>query len=143
MGDLFCEAIPNGWINAIIGTALVSKHFIFMFYTKNPARYRNFIFPENCWLGTSIDYSHNYQRIEQLKQYKNSNVKKFVSIEPLLSSMAGVDFTGTDFVFVGAQTGAGAKPPKNDWINSIKHPQIYYKDNILKYLQNEKTTIYS
>jgi len=37
-------------------------------------------------------------------------------------------------VIVGAMTGQGAIKPKKEWIDSIKHPNIFYKNNIKKFL---------
>jgi len=44
-------------------------------------------------------------------------------------------FTLNPVIIVGAMTGAGAIPPKQEWIESIIHPNIHYKKNILKYME--------
>ena len=58
----------------------------------------------------------------------------FVSIEPLLGDFKHDDLSGFDLIIVGAMTGPNAIVPKQEWIKSIEHPNIFYKDNIKLYL---------
>ena len=80
--------------------------------------------------------------IKELNQYKASNVfsgyRTFVNIEPIMSRMDQVDFSGIDFVIVGALTGRKYRPDPA-WHKSINHPVIYYKQNYLKYFPELKT----
>ena len=61
---------------------------------------------------------------------------RFVSLEPLCSDMAGVDFSGVDQIIVGGMTGMGNRTviPKREWIESVNHPNIFLKQNIKPYL---------
>ncbi len=133
VSDIFGEWIPKSWIDKIIYVASFNRRHRFMFLTKNPKRYREFAFSNNCWLGTTVDHVKNKDRVIQLDKYKYLN-KKFVSIEPLLSDMGEVDFSGINLCIVGADSSPGAKPPQKSWINSISHENIYFKPNIRKYL---------
>jgi len=63
---------------------------------------------------------------------------KFISFEPLLGDMSGLDLSGIDLVIVGADSTKGAEPPRKEWIESIKHPNIFYKNNIKKYLVEQE-----
>ncbi|MCX6723157.1 MAG: DUF5131 family protein [Candidatus Staskawiczbacteria bacterium] len=129
-GELFGEWISNEWIEKVLQIVKDNPRHTFQFLTKNPKRYLEFEFPGNCWLGTTIDYP-NQERINWLK--KKSNYK-FISFEPLLGDMSGLDLSGIDFAIVGAMTGPGAIIPENKWIKSIKHPNMFHKENIVKYL---------
>ena len=82
-----------------------------------------------------MDYP-NQERIDWLK--KKSNYK-FISFEPLLGDMSGLNLSGIDLVIVGAMTGRGKNIiiPNKKWIKSIKHKNIFYKKNIKKYLPNK------
>jgi len=131
MADLFGDWVGGSTIQLIIDVVKSNPQHTFQFLTKNPKRYKEFNFPENCWLGITIDVV-NQERLNQLKQ---RNYKyKFVSFEPLLGNMSMLDLTGIDLVIVGAMTGQGAIKPEKEWIDSIKHPNIFYKDNIKKFL---------
>jgi len=55
MGDLFCDAIPNDWIEMILDIVRRYPDREFLFCTKNPRRYHDFEFPENCILGVTIE----------------------------------------------------------------------------------------
>ncbi|KKM83143.1 hypothetical protein LCGC14_1312310, partial [marine sediment metagenome] len=120
MSDIFGEWIPDEWINKIIRVTIENPQHKFMFLTKNPQRYYQFEFSKNCWLGTTLDHIKYKQRVVCLDSYKRL-INKFVSIEPILSDMSGVDFTGIDLLIVGADSSMGAKSPNPEWITSLKH----------------------
>lgn len=132
MGDIFSPGVQDDWINRVLYTCRTSNH-IFMLLTKFPVRYYEFDIPSNCWIGVSAADYRDAHRINVLSSIC-CKYAKFVSIEPLLGSMEGVDLSNMDYVFVGAQTGPGAIAPEREWIQSIKHPNILWKENIKKYL---------
>jgi len=136
MCDLFGDWIPSKWIDMILVTVKENPQHTFQFLTKNPKRYLEFDFPENCWLGATITES-NLSAIGKLVSLRNTENYKFVSIEPILGDMSLLNLEEIDLVIVGAMTGKGAIPPKKEWIDSIKHPNIFYKNNIKKYLTNK------
>jgi protein gp37 len=136
MCDLFGDWVHEIWIKAIIGITKKCPQHTFFFLTKNPKRYKEFYFPENCWLGATVtgkqtgeDWPNNLKNDAASHLYNLPN-KTFLSIEPLLGSFEGYVFTNIDQIIVGAMTGPGAVKPKREWIESIKHPNIYYKNNI-------------
>ena len=131
LADLFGDWVPSEWINDVIKVCRENPQHTFMFLTKNPKRYAEFEFPDNCMLGATITKPSN-DKIGSL--YGHSN-QTFISIEPLLGDFTGHEFTGIDLVIVGAMTGPGAIKPKKEWIDSIKHPNIFYKENIKKYME--------
>ena len=131
MGDLFGSWIPNIWIERTIYTAKQYDQHQFMFLTKYPERYNQFEFPSNVWLGATVEVpdQKGMQRLMDLSSVQ-TKAKKFLSIEPLLGSFELIDLSEFDLVIVGAMTGPGAVKPQKDWIDSIKHHNIFYKDNI-------------
>jgi len=130
MAGMFESQIPNCEIENILKVVRNNPQHTFQFLTKNPKRYLDFDFPENCWLGTTVDYP-NQDRVNWLKKKNNY---KFISFEPLLDDMSGLDISDINLVIIGAMTGRGSTVPKKEWINSIRHPNIIYKNNIKKYL---------
>ena len=142
MGDLFGEWVPAEWIKQVLSTTWAAPGHKFMFLTKNPKRYKEFEFPENCWLGATItgeqtkeDWPRNLKNdiIGSLYGLKN---KTFLSIEPLLGQFWGHSFTGIDQVIIGAMTGPGAVKPEKHWIESITHDNILYKSNIKPFMKD-------
>jgi len=98
MGDLFCEGVPDKWIRKVLERTRKFPETRFLFLTKNPARYADFLdfFPQNSVLGATIETnrdelyrehgisraplpSERYRAMRDLKWDK-----KFVSVEPIL-----------------------------------------------------------
>lgn len=140
MCDLFGDWVWPGWILSTIETCERNPHHTFMFLTKNPKRYSEFNFPDNCWLGATLtgeslgfNWPDDLVGDPSLHLHGLKN-KTFLSLEPLLGSFHGHLFDFVDKIIVGAMSGPGAIKPKKDWIESIKHRNIFYKENIKKYL---------
>ena len=57
MGDLFGEWVPSEWIERVIEYTGRFPRTDFLFLTKNPARYHEFLdkFPPNAILGATIE----------------------------------------------------------------------------------------
>jgi len=145
MGDLFGDWVPKEWIKDVLMAVRQCPQHTFLFLTKNPKRYREFEFPENAWIGTSVeDQAAADERISLLLQ--TMAYVRFVSIEPLLGpinleriepkgkdafihSLSGtisVPFTvldnrpKLDWVICGGESGPGARPVHPDWIRSLR-----------------------
>jgi len=137
MGDLFGEWVPKYRIEEIIKVAEDNPQHIFQFLTKRPDRYEEFSFPENCWLGTTVNEQFEVFRILHLTESNNKNIK-FVSFEPLKGEIRMLfpdpDHV-VDWVIIGAQTNP-YKPPKPEWVrNLIQQARsigaaVFLKDNL-------------
>ena len=136
MADLFGDWVPKDWIEKILGVVHQNSQHTFQFLTKNPKRYLEFEFPENCWLGVTLtgeDIFKDIVRDAYMDDIKNN--KRFVSIEPLLGHIGKyAKLKKYDMAIIGAMTGPNAIVPKQEWIKSIKHSNIFWKNNIKKYL---------
>lgn len=122
----------DSWLLHTLETCYSRPNVNFMFCTRDVKVYHRRHWPKNCQLGVTLtgkENSNNYNYI--LKKHPNN--WKFASIEPLLGKIE-FDLSIFDLVIVGAMTGPGAFKPKKEWIESIKHPNIHYKNNIKKYL---------
>jgi len=146
MADLFGDWIDKKWIELVIKVAKENPHHTFMFLTKNPKRYLEFKFPDNCWLGLTINNNNQaeFEKTLVLIKAKDEGAGKkiFISIEPIFDKFDkefNQWFKEIDLIIVGAMTGPKAIVPKPEWIESIKHPNIFYKDNIKKYLPVART----
>lgn len=128
MCDLFGNWIPRQTILNIITIAERCPQHKFLFLTKNPARYLEFKFADNCWLGCTLTREVNFF-IEIMNDLAVNN-HTFISIEPLLGSFKNAISMKVDWIIVGAMTGHNAVVPQQEWIESIKHDNIYYKPSI-------------
>jgi DNA repair photolyase len=93
MGDLFGEWVPKEWIIKVIEAMKNSPNGIFLFLTKNPKRYSEFLelYPSNLVLGATIETNRKYpvtdapSPIERYKAMAKLPWKnKLISIEPIM-----------------------------------------------------------
>lgn len=136
--DLFHPRIPHTWITDILDEIEREDYHTFIFLTKNPARYAEFDFPDNCWLGVTVTGPQDAWRVEQLAINFGKSVGgalrgdkrpiklnlPFVSIEPFLLPLENLGdhaFQFMDWVIIGALTGPKAKgrQPRKEWIQEI------------------------
>lgn len=141
MGDIFSHGVEYNWKKEIFYFATKNPEANFLCLTKRPDFYIDWFpyIPFNTFIGTSLDFAHNKKRLEPIKEMGLKGYRTFVNIEPLMSQMDGVDFSGIDFVVVGALTGRKYRP-ESIWHKSIKANKIYYKTNYQVYfpeLKNE------
>jgi protein gp37 len=139
MGDIFSKGVDESWVKEVFDYAKNHDNATFLFLSKRPGYYISYsdIIPQNVILGTSLDYAHNFKRIEVMQVVKALGHRVFVNIEPLMSRMDEVDFSNIDFVVVGALTGRKYRPDPA-WHKSIDHPKIYYKTNYQAYFPELK-----
>ena len=133
MGDIFSPGVEDKWINRILNVCFDNPKYTYQFLTKNPKRFQDFKFPCGSWLGVSVTRKEDAWRLSYLPSLP-CKYTTFVLVEPLLGSMDGVDFSKSDLLFVGAQTGPGSVAPKKEWIDSIQHHAITNKENIKRFL---------
>jgi len=123
------------WILNVLAICKICNQHKFMFLTKQPDIYNHLTFPLNCMLGLTINSDADYKKYADFLNIHERGNKTFLSIEPLLGTVnLSLSETCIDLVIVGADSTKGAKPPKKEWIESIKHPNIHWKANIKKYL---------
>lgn len=93
MGDLFGDWVPSEWIIRVLDAIRKSPSSMFLFLTKNPKKYGEFvtIFPKNIVLGVTLESNREYQvtkapsAMERYKSMKNLNFDyKLVCIEPIM-----------------------------------------------------------
>jgi len=120
MGDLFGAWVPGGIIRDVIHPAWMHPRHTFQFLTKAPSRYARFKFPPNAWLGFSApDRFELDLRKRGLWSSAQVDRVQYVSLEPIRDRFSPQNLAGLDWVIVGGQTGAGAKAPDLDHVQSV------------------------
>ncbi len=93
MGDLFGDWVSKDWILKVLKAIKNSPSSYFLFLTKNPKRYIEFIdvFPENLFLGATIETNRDYKVSQAPPVYKRYKAmvnlpyhRKLISIEPIM-----------------------------------------------------------
>jgi protein gp37 len=140
MSDIFSEGVHQNWIYEILKVVNENPQHLFMFLSKRPMKYKNYQWPGNCMLGTTITSNKDFDRVQWLiRSTSHTLCPLFVSLEPILGPVDRFDFNNyyssysLDLLIIGAETGPGARIPDRDWLKTINHPNIYYKHNILKH----------
>ena len=69
-------------------------------------------------MGVSVEGLKYTPRIDHLRQ--TGAMIKFLSLEPLLGRLPGLNLKGIDWVIVGGESGPGARPMDKAWVLEIR-----------------------
>jgi protein gp37 len=121
MSDLFHRDVPFDFIQRVFVTMRECPQHVFQILTKRSSRLRELSsqldWPPNVWMGVSVEDSRVLSRIEDLRSVPAS--VRFLSCEPLIGSLKGINLRGIHWVIVGGESGFGARPMKVEWIREI------------------------
>lgn len=139
MGDLFGDWVPDEWIDDVIKSTQRALRHRYLFLTKNPERYGDWLerfeeghIPdldefENCWFGASASNNAEFERA-------NRSMAQWISIEPIRERIKTDEDQFMQFnpytlgerkrwawVVIGAETGNSKNnvAPKREWIDDI------------------------
>jgi protein gp37 len=127
MSDLFQDGVPDEYIIAVAKVMRLANWHTFQVLTKRSERMRDMLQnalsfmrdESHVWWGVSVENRrHGLPRIKHLRESPAS--VRFLSIEPLLENLGEVGLTGIDWVIVGGESGAGARPIREEWIRCIQ-----------------------
>ncbi len=135
MSDLFHEKLDPQDIAAVYNVMERCPQHVFQVLTKRPER-RLQIFLDwqnghdererlasysivlpNVWEGTSVGIRSAVHRIDELRQ--TPAAVRFLSCEPLLEDLGEVDLAGIDWVIIGGESGANARPMERLWARNL------------------------
>jgi protein gp37 len=121
MSDLFHEEMPFEFIEKVFRVMNENPRHIFQVLTKRAdvlAEYAHKLnWTENIWMGVTVESAPYLNRIDILRTIPA--FVKFLSLEPLLSPLTGLILDGIDWVIVGGESGAGARPVQKEWVLDI------------------------
>src|SRR5712664_1685636 len=127
MSDLFQDEVPDNYIVAVARVMVAAKWHTYQVLTKRSERLRELLNTklrfaaeqQHIWWGVSVeDKQYGLPRIEDLR---NTNAEvRFLSVEPLLEDLGKLDLRGIDWMIVGGESGAGARPMKREWVLSLR-----------------------
>lgn len=127
MSDLFHKEVPTDFIRRVAETMVAADHHTYQVLTKRATRMMQMLNSElsfaadlsHIWWGVSVENRRQgLPRMEALK--KSTAAVKFLSVEPLLECLGDVTWEGIDWVIVGGESGAGARPMHADWVRKIR-----------------------
>lgn len=127
MSDLFQDAIPDDYIAAVGDVMLRTPWHTYQVLTKRSERMAHLLESSlreaanapHIWWGVSVENRrHGLPRIEHLRA--SAARVRFLSVEPLLEDLGQLDLGTIDWVIVGGESGAGARPMQAEWVESIR-----------------------
>jgi protein gp37 len=141
MSDMFGNWVPNWMIQSVLDEVEENDGFDYLFLTKFPQKLSRFDFPDNAWVGTTVDKKHRVDIAERNFKQVDAPVK-WLSCEPLLENVAPQfdELSMFDCVVIGAQQEMGQeveeKQPKLEWVIELYQKareagcKVYFKENL-------------
>lgn len=140
MADLFGKWVPREWIEAVLDVVRDNPQWNFLFLTKFPTRLAEFSFPDNAWLGTSVDAQARIPNAEKAFARVQGGVK-WLSCEPMLERLTFTRLDLFDWVVVGGASRSTQTPefrPPRAWVTHLERQaeaagcKVYEKTNLLE-----------
>jgi protein gp37 len=122
MSDLFHKDVPLDFIQDVFGVMRRADWHQYQILTKRSKRLLQ-LDPElewadHIWMGVTVENTDCRDRISDLRQ--TGAAIKFLSLEPLLGALPGLDLAGIDWVIAGGESGPGARPMDPNWVTDIR-----------------------
>lgn len=122
MSDLFHERIPDDYIHQVFDVMEQAHQHVFQILTKRPDRLvalaPELPWPGHVWMGVSIENRRFVERADALREVKAAI--RFISAEPLLGSLEGLDLAGIHWLIAGGESGARHRPVRGDWLRELR-----------------------
>lgn len=140
MSDLFHEKVPSAFINQVFEVMARAPQHSFQVLTKRPDRLLTWTFtgsrprriPAHIWLGVSVETAAYLWRVDRLREVDATI--RFISAEPLLGPLTGLNLEGIAWVITGGESGGsqarslverterGVRPKRDrlTWVRDIR-----------------------
>ena len=122
MSDLFHKKVPLGYIQRVFDVMSRAHWHRFQVLTKRSERLAEISgalpWSSNIWMGVSVETDAFAHRIDDLRRTE-AHVK-FLSLEPLLEPLGGLELERIDWVIVGGESGPKARPIAAEWVMDIR-----------------------
>lgn len=124
MSDLFHPDVPEEFVARVWRVMKETPQHTYQILTKRPERMadilskRSFEVLPNVWLGTSIEDGRVLHRLNDLRRVPATI--RFVSLEPLIGSVAAGDLSGIHWAIVGGESGPRAREMNPIWVTEIE-----------------------
>jgi protein gp37 len=122
MSDLFHERIPDEFIAEVFEVMGRAHWHTFQILTKREARLVELApsldWPQNVWMGVSIENRRFVDRADYLREIPAA--VRFISAEPLLGPLVGLDLEGIDWLIAGGESGAKHRPVREEWVLELR-----------------------
>lgn len=122
MSDLFHAKVPLGFIAEVFDVMRETPQHTYQALTKRSLRLSRVAdkldWPDNLWMGVSVENWDVLNRVDHLRTVPAA--VRFLSCEPLLGPLAGIDLTGIGWVIAGGESGPRYRPMELSWARGIR-----------------------
>jgi protein gp37 len=122
MSDLFHAKIPLNFIRLVFDVMVDTPQHTYQVLTKRARRLRriaeNLPWPPNVWMGVSVEDDRVFSRVDDLRQVPAA--VRFLSCEPLLGPMDGLDLEAISWVIAGGESGPRHRPMRPEWVRDLR-----------------------
>lgn len=122
MSDVFHAHFSLAQIRRVFAVMEDCPQHQFQVLTKRPERALRYAdrlpWPENVWMGTSVESVAVLRRVDSLRQVPAA--VRFISAEPLLGQLDGLNLDGIGWVIGGGESGIGARPCDPRWARHLR-----------------------
>jgi protein gp37 len=122
MSDLFHEAIPDDYIADVFDVMARADWHVFQILTKREDRLaalaRDLPWPPHVWMGVTIENRRFVHRADRLREVPS--VVRFISAEPLLGPLEGLELDGIDWLIAGGESGPRHRPVRVEWLRDLR-----------------------
>jgi protein gp37 len=107
MSDLFHARVPVPFIRQVLQVMQDTPQHTYQVLTKRSRRLLrlDLEWPPNLWIGVSVENAQVLGRVDDLRQVPAA--VRFLSCEPLLGPLDGIDLTGIHWVIAGGNPDHG------------------------------------
>lgn len=122
MSDLFHAKVPAEFVRKVFDVMAATPRHTYQILTKRALRLSRLApqlpWPPNVWMGVSVEDHSQLDRVDHLRTVPAA--VRFVSAEPLLAPLDGIDLTGIDWLIAGGESGRNARPVDPAWVRALR-----------------------
>jgi protein gp37 len=122
MSDLFHEDIPDAFVEQIFEVMGRAHWHTFQILTKREDRLTalapHLDWHPNVWMGTTIENRRFVHRADALREVPAA--VRFISAEPLLGPLQGLELAGIDWLIAGGESGYRHRRLDLDWVRDLR-----------------------
>lgn len=122
MSDLFHAKVPLDFVRRVFQVMADTPQHTYQVLTKRSTRLRKLAdkldWPANVWMGVSVEDSDRLTRVDDLRAVPAA--VRFLSCEPLLGPLTGLNLDGIGWVITGGESGPNARPVDPAWVRQIR-----------------------
>lgn len=122
MSDLFHAKVPIGFVRDVFDVMRETPQHTYQVLTKRSLRLNRMAekleWPENVWMGVSVENDEALIRVDHLRDIPAA--VRFLSCEPLLGPLDGINLDGIGWVIAGGESGPSYRPMELSWARGIR-----------------------